>query len=384
MSGAGTAGDWRAFREGFAALSRPLAYLSTAGGAPLSRRAAAEGARYFAETEAEGDAPWPRWLERTDAVRASAAVQTGGAPQDLDILASTAAALNAVAPYVPEGAPVVAIEDEFPSVTLPFVNRGHPIRRVPIDGRGAPDLDALARALPGAGALTVGHVQFRTGRRLDLQALGALCREAGALLIVDATQSLGAGPVDAGPADVLVASGDKWLCAGYGAAAVHLSPRLRERPSPVFGWRSAETPYALKSFEASPSPTAVRLEMGHPPFAPVFALGGALAHLADTLGGGDLRAALEAARARIAARSDRLREGVAAEGGPAPLAPPGESGIHVFPAADAPAAKAALAEAGILATASTDYVRLSLHAFVAEEEVDRAALALSRALRAAA
>ncbi|MEO0999961.1 MAG: aminotransferase class V-fold PLP-dependent enzyme, partial [Pseudomonadota bacterium] len=229
----------------------------------------------------------------------------------------------------------------------------------------------IAAAAAGAGAIVISHVQFRSGRAYDLAALGAAARAAGALLIVDATQSLGAVPVRvAGGPHILMASGYKWLCAGYGVGAVYVSPELQGAPPPVYGWRSAAVPYALHPDRIEAAETAVVLEMGHPPFAPVFALGAALDHAA-TVG--------EAAIwARICALQSQLREGLAAAGLPAPTAPAGESGIAALPTSNGAEIKAKLAAEGILISASTGRVRLSTHAYNTAAEVARAVEALAR------
>ena len=379
--------DWAAFRAGFPALAGDAVHASTAGGGPVSSRAAAAARRYFDEAEAEGDAPWGRWLERVDGVRAEAAALIGAEAGDVAFLGSASVALNAAAALLAPGDRVVTVDGEFPSVTLPFVARGCRVEAAPLGPRGAPDLEALAETLSrGAAAVAVSHVQFRTGRRLDLAALGRMARAAGALLIVDATQSLGAQRIDA-PGwgiSVLAASHYKWLCAGYGAGTAYLAPELRRRPSPVMGWRSAEEPYALEPFAARPAATAVRLEMGHPPFAPIFALGGALAHLAKTVGGGEGPEAaargVAAVEARILTLGEALRARLAALDGPQPLAAAEEGGIAVFPSADPAGTKARLSAAGVSASASAGHVRLSLHAFLREDEAARAGEALVAAL----
>jgi selenocysteine lyase/cysteine desulfurase len=273
--------------------------------------------------------------------------------------------MNIATQYVPMGAHVLAVEGEFPSVTQPFLARGCEVSFVPQDD--SPH-DAIAAALrPETAAIAMSHVQYQSGRRYDLEVLRALAGDA-RLLFVDATQSVGAVSVAAGGADMLTASHYKWLCAGYGAGLVTLSERLLQRPSPVFGWRSHADPYALDERDATPHPGAQRLEMGHPPFAPVLALGGALSHLAQTV---------QDPWPRIAHLQSHLRAEMARLGLAPPTTPEGHSGIAVIPADDPAGLKAALAQRGIMASARAGSVRLSTHAFNSEDDVSAAVHALA-------
>ncbi len=369
--------DWDTFRSAFPALNGRT-YLNTAGGAPLSHAASAAGARYYEEMLADGDAQWPNWLARADDVRGKFADLVNARPDDIAFLSSASAAMNAVTGYLDPQDPIVTIADEFPSVTLPWINRGHPVTAVPVDADGGVSTDRIADAVDErTGAIVISHVQFRTGRRLDLAALGEIADRNRALLIVDATQSVGAIPVDVrnSGVSILMASGYKWLCAGYGIGAVYLCPRLRDRRPPVYGWRSAAIPYALDPVGIDPTQTAVQLEMGHPPLAPVFALGGALDHLA-TVG-------IDAAWARIGELDAHVRSGLAAKGLPAPLGPPGESGIAVLPCDHGAEIKKTLTAENVFVTSSGPYLRLSVHAYNTPADVEHGIDRLAAAWRLA-
>lgn len=354
-----------AFRAGFPAL-QDRTYLATAGGGPIASPAARAAEAYFRESEAQADAPFADWLVRTDVVRTQVADVINAAPTDIAFLASASVAMNAVTGYVAPEATIVTVADEFPSVVQPWVNRGHPVVEVGTQADGAIDLDRIVQHLtPDVGAIALSHVQFRTGRRIDLTPICKAAQAIGAMVIVDATQSMGAVPIDVTkqPVSILMASGYKWLCAGYGIAAVYVNPELRHRRPPVFGWRSAAVPYALIPTDVTPTDTAVQLEMGHPPFAPAFCLGGALSHAGrlDRL----------AIWQRIEVLQSYLRLRLAKSGLPSPLAPVGESGIAVLPTSRGAALKKALAEDRIMISASGNYVRLSTHAFNTEAEIDQ-------------
>src|SRR5262249_45626910 len=134
---------------------------------------------------------------------------------------------------------VVIPRDEFPSVVYPFMNlqrRGVELRLVEKDARGYTDLDRVAEAIDGrTRALAISHVEFMDGYRNDLATIGTLCRGHDVLSIVDATQSMGALPIDAAATgiDVLAAHGYKWLMASHGLGVIHFSDRALAEIHPV-------------------------------------------------------------------------------------------------------------------------------------------------------
>jgi aspartate aminotransferase-like enzyme len=108
----------------------------------------------------------------------------------------------------------------------------------------APRPDDLRDALAESGATTVFlvHSETSTGVVCDLEPLLALCREAGALSVVDAVSSLGAVPLetDAWGADAVVTGSQKALMTPPGLAFVAVSERAWERAEsatlPRFYW----------------------------------------------------------------------------------------------------------------------------------------------------
>ena len=87
----------------------------------------------------------------------------------------------------------------------------------------------LLEAIDGDTALvSLPHVHWTDGTLFDLEAMGARAREVGAALVVDATQSAGALPLDLARVqpDALLTAGYKWLLCPYSTALAHLGPRF--------------------------------------------------------------------------------------------------------------------------------------------------------------
>lgn len=132
---------------------------------------------------------------------------------------------------------VVVIGEEFPSAVLPWRRlareKGCELRTVEcpdVDaGRGAAWNEAIYNAIDGdTTAVILSNVHWCDGTLFDLAGLSARAREVGALVCIDATQSLGALPLDVQQIkpDLLVASAYKWLMGGYGHAVMYVSERM--------------------------------------------------------------------------------------------------------------------------------------------------------------
>lgn len=139
---------------------------------------------------------------------------------------------------------IVVSAGEFPANVLPWKalsDRGFRVELVPTDEDGSPREDALIEALraPDVRALSVSAVQFVTGYRADLEALGAACRARDLLFCVDAIQAVGAVPLHprAIHADVVACGGQKWLCAPWGSGFAWIRGELHEGfEPPMVSW----------------------------------------------------------------------------------------------------------------------------------------------------
>ncbi len=135
--------------------------------------------------------------------------------------------LGRVAASLPRGTRVLTAAREFTSVSFPFAAQGHEVVEAP--------LAALPEQAASFDVVAVSVVASVDGALVDLQALRAECGDA--LVVLDATQSLGWLPAELGWADVVVAGGYKWLLSPRGATWMAVSDRLLERVVPAAaGW----------------------------------------------------------------------------------------------------------------------------------------------------
>jgi len=101
---------------------------------------------------------------------------------------------------------------------------------------GVLDTELLARELEDerVAALTVSWVGFVTGARVDLAALGAMCRDRGVYFIVDAIQGLGPLTVDmrSTHVDIFACGAQKWLLSPWGSGFVYVRRDLVQQLEP--------------------------------------------------------------------------------------------------------------------------------------------------------
>jgi selenocysteine lyase/cysteine desulfurase len=160
--------------------------------------------------------------------RAAFAELAGVPAPSVTIGTTVSGLLGLVAASLPPGARVLTAEREFTSVTFPFAAAGHEVVEVP--------LAALPERVDGADVVAVSVVQSVDGAQVDLAALRCAVGP-DALVVLDATQSLGWLPAGLAWADAVVAAGYKWLLSPRGAAWMALSERLAARTAPVqSGW----------------------------------------------------------------------------------------------------------------------------------------------------
>jgi selenocysteine lyase/cysteine desulfurase len=113
---------------------------------------------------------------------------------------------------------------------------GVEVVRVACDPSGLVRIEELQAALKKPTRLVaVTHASNVTGAVQDIQTIGRLAREQGALLLVDAAQSLGHLPVNVAelPLDLLASSGHKGLLGPLGTGVLYIRPGVEEHLSPL-------------------------------------------------------------------------------------------------------------------------------------------------------
>jgi selenocysteine lyase/cysteine desulfurase len=192
-------------------------------------------------------------------------------PREIVTTTSTSMALNSVAQAIDwqPGDNIVFAGVEFPSNAYPWMapqeRFGVECRIVPPPYPGA-SVEAFAPLVNERTRLIAASaVQFLTGHRADLTALGAFCRARNILFAVDAIQAIGHMPIDvqAMNIDILAAGGQKSLMSAPGQGFLYVRNDVAERltpgivgPNAVKGWEH------WAKLDLTPSPGAQRFMMG--------------------------------------------------------------------------------------------------------------------------
>ena len=123
--------------------------------------------------------------------------------------------------------------------------------------------------------VAISHVQFSNGFRIDLEEITSLVHDAGAQIIVDAIQSLGAIPLDVQSTniDYLASGGYKWLLGPLGTGFLYVRKDLTEELNPSFiGSMSDASPMNLSHHDYHPGPSARRFQASLGPNAHLLAV----------------------------------------------------------------------------------------------------------------
>jgi selenocysteine lyase/cysteine desulfurase len=363
------------FREHFPVTGR-WAFMDHAAVAPLSAPARAALLEWADDVVHNGVVTEKRWLARVEEVRRLFARLLGADPLDIAFVKNTSEGVGIVAegfPWQPGDNVVTALE-EYPANLYPWMNlasRGVELRRVP-SRLGRVELDDLVAALDGRTRIvSLSFVEFASGFRNDLEAVGAICQERGIRFFVDAIQGLGVLPLDVSRlgVDYLSADGHKWLLGPEGAGIFWIRRDRVEELHPVgVGWHSVVGKWDFSRVDFRLEPHAGRWESGTLNMAGIVALGASL----DVL----LQAGIEAVGQRVLALTDRLCEGARRRGwtvhssrrdrdrsGIVSLLPP--------EGRDPAAVVKELRRQGVVVNHRAGRLRVSPHAYNTPDEIDR-------------
>lgn len=372
---------WADVRDREFPVARRWAYFDHAAVAPLPVRCATAMNDWTTEAVGNGDARWAEWYAKLGGLRRRIARLINADADEIAFAANTTTGIGLVAEGFPwrPGDNVVTAAEEYPSNLYPWMNladRGVETRRVPTRG-GRIELDDLAAAMDDrTRLLTISHVEFASGFRNDLDAIGALCRERGAAFFVDAIQGLGPLRIDVAraPIDFLAADGHKWLLGPEGAGFLYVRRDWLDRLRTILvGSHSVVGGFDYSKVEFNLKPNASRWEGGSLNMAGLHGLRGSL-ELLEELG-------WDAVSARILENADRARSAAEAAGfavygsrNPGDLS--GIVSIHRG-GRDHRELADRLRERGVVCSCRAGRLRISPHVYNDQTDFDR----LERALR---
>lgn len=314
---------------------------------------------------------YDQWVATYEGLRVAAARLIGAKPAEIAIVKNTSEGIATVALGLNwrPGDKVVGFKEEFPANYYPWQRlaaRGVQVEWLSVDD----PLDKVDQACRGARLLAISFVQYLSGYRADLNALGEICGRHNCIFFVDAIQGLGAFPlnVERSRIHALAADGHKWLLGPEGCGILYVRDDLQDLIEPVeFGYTNVARYADYGTRDATLRPDAGRYECG----------------TLNTIGCYGLRAAIEfllevgvdQIAGVVQSLGDQIAAGVCAKGyevlGTRTRA--SGSGIVSFrrTGVDSAAIVRQLKRDGFIAAQRQGWVRASPHFYISPEDVSR-------------
>ena len=364
-----------------------ISYLNCAYMGPQLRETREIGERSAGRKSRPWEVTPAAFFEDAEEVRGLFARLVGGDADGVAIVPSVSYGMAVATANVPvgRGERVLILEDQFPSNVYPWREL---TRQKEADLVVVPRPDDLdwTRAVLGqidarTAVVTVPNCHWTDGSLLDLVEIGDRAREAGAALVIDGIQSIGAHPFDASQVrpDFLVASSYKWLLGPYGVGFMYVGEAYREGVPVEHNWinrRGSEDFSRLVEYRDAFQPGARRYDVGERSnfvLLPMAAsalrriLDWGVPNVSETIGGLTNLVETEAGARGIEAipGGRRARHMIGLKLGP-----------------EAPDDLAArLAAEGVFVSVRGESVRISPHLYNTERDVERLFAGLEKALR---
>lgn len=350
-----------------------LIYLNHAAVAPLCRRAADAMMWLTRDALENGSLHYDRWMKCYDDFRLAAARLCNASPAEIAMVKNTSEGIATVAlglKWQP-GDKIVAFHEEFPANFYIWkkLEEWHGAR---IEWLSYLDpLEKVEEAARGAKLLAISFVQYLSGYRADLEAIGDICRRHGVFFLVDAIQGLGAFPLDVRKMNIqaLAADGHKWLLGPEGHGVLYVQQDWQDRIEPVeFGWTTVKGYVDYASRDMALRPDAGRYECGTLNTVGAFGLTASMELL--------LEAGIDNVATAVQHLGDLIADGAINRGYEVlggDRTPSTGAGIVSIrkPGVDSRLVQARLREAGVMCAPRQGWVRLSPHFYITPDQIGR-------------
>jgi selenocysteine lyase/cysteine desulfurase len=347
-------------------------YLNSCSQGALSDEVKQSYTDYLSDWDEKGS-PWEYWVERQEAARHAFAGLVNAETSEVAVTTSVSAGVSTLASafdFRGERNKIVVSDFEFPTVAQIWhaqEARGAQVVHVPAAGNTIP-LSRFADAIDEHTAIvSITHVCFRNGSKLDIPSIVELAHRKGALVLVDSYQALGTMPIDVKKlkVDFLVGGVLKYLLASAGLAYLYVRKELLNSLNPTtMGWFSQANIFAMDIYNNTPHPTARRFESGTPPVPNIYAAVAGI-KLIQSVG-------VEAIEQHIADLTGAIKEGVMQRGFNlvSPVDPAKHGALITVRSHKVDLLVKWLANDGIITSSRDDNLRISPHLYNDLHDVD--------------
>jgi selenocysteine lyase/cysteine desulfurase len=347
-------------------------YINSCSQGALSDSVRASYDAYLRDWDEEG-APWEYWVERADAARAAFAKLINAEPEEIAVTTSLSAGVAALASGLRFAGPrhkVVLTDWEFPTIGQIWhaqESRGARVVHVPEAADGTIPAKHFKDVIDDETKIvSVTHVCYRNGAKLDVEPVVKLAHERGVPVLLDAYQSIGSVPIDvkALGVDFLGAGVLKYLLGSAGLGFLYCRRELWDSAWPTAtGWFADKNVFEMDIHDYSPAADARRFQSGTPPVPSIYA-GIAGIELMQEIG------VAETAK-HVRGLTELLIEGVDELGGT--LASPRDANrrgaLVCIRSTDAARLVDVLAKEGIVTSSRDGNLRVSPHAYNTPEDI---------------
>jgi selenocysteine lyase/cysteine desulfurase len=356
-------------------------YLNSCSQGALSHRVRAAVEGWLAGWDENG-AEWGFWVERNEAFRAAIAALLHAEADDVAVTTSVSQGVSSLVSALPlDGGRnrIVISEYEFPTVgQIAHAQelRGAEVVHVQPDEHGSIPVENFAEAIDERTALVCcTTLSYRSGHRHDVSAIAEAAHAAGAIVLADSYQACGAVELDVRSlgADVVTGGTVKYLLGTAGLGFMWVRPEVRAALVPTqTGWFADEDIFAMSIADYSPHESARRFDSGTPPVPSLYA-GVAGISLVAEAGVPAIEMHVEGLVHRLVAGLDELGASVVT-----PREHDRRGPLVCVRSTDVEALVASLAAERIVVSSREDKLRVALHLYNVDEDVDRLLEAFAR------
>jgi selenocysteine lyase/cysteine desulfurase len=330
----------------------------------------------------ENGAEWDFWVERNETFRSSIASLLHARADDVAVTTSVSQGVSALVSALPleQGRNRIVISEyEFPTVgQIAHAQelRGAEVVHVTPGDDGSIGAERFAEAIDERTALVCcTTLSYRSGHRHDVSAIAEIAHDAGALVLADSYQACGAVELDVRSlgADAITGGTVKYLLGTAGLGFMWVRPEVHEALVPTqTGWFADEDIFAMSIADYSPHRSARRFDSGTPPVPALYAAVAGLSLVAE--------AGVPAIESHVEALGTRLIDGLEELG--ATVVTPRDAArrgpLVCVRSTDVAALVATLAAERIVVSSREDKLRIALHLYNVEADVDTLLDALTR------
>jgi len=234
--------DWEKYRDLFPVVKEQTYFMTAGGGAiPTPVRDAIVN-RYIAVSKG-GGREFGKNIEIMEQCRSKLGKLINADAENIAFIPSVSFGMNALAHSLPKSGSILAVADEFPASVLPWVNAGHDLKKIPeLSKREFALPEYIEREKEAISTVVLSYIHYAHGYKIPLDRIRKSCSERN--LVVNGTQAIGAFPLDlkTQAMDALICSCYKWMFCGEGIAFMYVNPQFFAKLHPALvGWRSVES-----------------------------------------------------------------------------------------------------------------------------------------------